>query len=56
LWIAWYNVNGNPNDITSNWVFWQFSDKGRVKGIEGDVDLNVFNGKIKDLDGLRIRD
>jgi lysozyme len=56
LWIAWYNVNGNPDDITSNWVFWQFSDQGRVKGIEGDVDLNVFNGKVQDLDGLRIRD
>jgi lysozyme len=56
LWIAWYNVNGNPDDITSNWVFWQFSDKGRVKGIVGDVDINVFNGKVQDLDGLRIRD
>jgi lysozyme len=55
LWIAWYNINGNPDDVSSNWVFWQFTDKGRVNGIEGDVDLNVFNGKLQDLDGLRIR-
>ena len=27
-----------------NWTFWQHSHRGRVKGIEGDVDLNVFGG------------
>lgn len=55
LWIAWYNIKGNPDKISPNWVFWQFSDKGLVKGIEGDVDINVFNGKARDLDGLRVR-
>lgn len=28
----------------SEWVFWQFANRGRVKGISGAVDLNVFNG------------
>ena len=55
LWIAWYNIKGDPNAIAPNWIFWQFSDKGRIKGIEGDVDVNVFNGKIKDLEGLKVR-
>ncbi len=28
----------------SNWVFWQWSDKGSVPGISGAVDIDVFNG------------
>jgi lysozyme len=27
-----------------SWTFWQHSHRGRIKGIEGDVDLNVFGG------------
>lgn len=27
-----------------SWLFWQYSPRGRVEGIEGFVDLNVFNG------------
>jgi lysozyme len=27
-----------------DWVYWQYDDKGRVDGIEGDVDLNVLQG------------
>ena len=27
-----------------DWKFWQFSHKGSVAGIEGDVDVNTFNG------------
>jgi lysozyme len=53
VWIAWYNTKGNPSDIVKDWVFWQFTDKGSIKGIQGNVDVNVFNGKIQDLDGLR---
>ncbi|MBN1904417.1 MAG: glycoside hydrolase family 25 protein [Deltaproteobacteria bacterium] len=26
-----------------NWTFWQYTNRGRVKGINGPVDLNVFN-------------
>ncbi|MBN2005792.1 MAG: glycoside hydrolase family 25 protein [Anaerolineae bacterium] len=32
-----------------NWRFWQHSNKGRVPGIVGDVDLDVFNGSLNDL-------
>lgn len=55
LWIAWYNTKKNPDNINEDWVFWQFTDKAEIKGIKGDVDMNVFNGNLKDLDGLRIR-
>ncbi len=27
-----------------NWTFWQFANRGHLSGIEGYVDLNVFNG------------
>jgi lysozyme len=56
FWIANYNrveYPVKPNDI---WSFWQFSDKGKVNGIEGDTDLNVFKGNIEQLNSLRITD
>jgi lysozyme len=27
-----------------DWTYWQYHDKGRIAGIEGDVDLNVMQG------------
>ncbi len=50
LWIAHYykdNVN-----ICQKWYFWQHNDRGKVNGISGDVDFNVFNGNINDLRAL----
>jgi lysozyme len=35
-----------------DWIFWQYHNKGRVAGIEGDVDLNVLRGGSSVLDGL----
>lgn len=35
-----------------DWIYWQYSDVGRVDGIEGDVDLNVFRSERSDLDRL----
>ncbi len=54
VWIAWYNVKEDPTTVLSDWVFWQFTDKGLLEGIEGDVDINVFNGKINEIEDLRI--
>ena len=31
-------------DGTKAWMLWQFSERGRVEGIKGYVDLDVFNG------------
>lgn len=50
LWIAEYDVDapllpGNWSD----WVIWQYSESGSISGVEGDVDLNRFNGSIAAL-------
>ncbi|MFM7645948.1 MAG: glycoside hydrolase family 25 protein [Sphingomonadales bacterium] len=43
LWVAHYYQPRQPS-IFRGWTFWQHSDAGRVNGIEGPVDFNVFNG------------
>lgn len=51
LWVAHYRTP-DINYKVSTWHFWQHSDHGRVNGIRGTVDFNVFNGKIEDLKDL----
>jgi lysozyme len=48
LWIAHYRTP-DLNYKLSNWHFWQHSDRGRVNGIRGTVDFNVFNGDVEDI-------
>lgn len=43
LWVAHY-VRQNQPRIGRDWVFWQFSESGRVNGIRAKVDFNVFRG------------
>lgn len=44
LWIC--SFTDPPLDRTrSNWMFWQYSHHGKLDGIEGSVDMNVFYGK-----------
>lgn len=50
---------GNGSAIwEDNWLgwtestFWQFTSRGRVPGIKGDVDLNAFRGTRRDLEEL----
>ena len=38
IWVAHYDVE-QPQ--TENWMFWQFTDKALVYGVEGYIDLNV---------------
>lgn len=47
FWIA--NYNFERESIDSDWLFWQFSEKSTVSGINGNVDSNVFNGNLKQL-------
>lgn len=53
LWIAAYGPKcpDLPNGW-SDWRFFQYSDKGAVSGITGNVDLDVFNGSAADLQAL----
>src|SRR5690606_23553056 len=53
LWIAQWGVT--CPDIPAPWGDWAFhqtSATGRVSGISGDVDLDVFNGTVDDLIAL----
>ena len=47
LWIAhYYKEKVSINQV---WYFWQHNDRGKVNGISGNVDFNVFNGDMSDL-------
>lgn len=53
VWIARYNVYFEPmltNEL--DWHFWQYGNRGRLDGITGDVDFNVFRGSLEELDAL----
>lgn len=52
LWIA--NYNFWVDKPKKHWVFWQFSERGSVSGIKGNVDLNMFKGNIETLEDLTI--
>lgn len=53
LWIAHY---GTDCPLTpepwATWTFHQFTDSGRVAGIRGNVDTNLFAGTMADLEAL----
>ena len=49
LWIR--SVTVEPDLI--DWKFWQYSDKGILRGYDGDeehIDLNVYNGSAEDFE------
>lgn len=39
-------------DNNREWLFWQYTNKGELEGIESLVDLNVFSGTRKEFDKL----
>lgn len=51
LWIARYSETRVPDDrpAWNKWTFWQYTDSGRINGITGKVDLNVYAGTLSDL-------
>lgn len=53
LWQARYSSSepAVPTNIWPAWSLWQFTDKGQVDGITGNVDCNRWNGDPKDLPG-----
>ena len=53
FWIAHYYVD--MLSYSGAWHFWQHTDYGIVPGIEGSVDLNVFNGSMDDLKNYRVK-
>lgn len=37
-------------------IMWQHTDCGKVDGIKGFVDCNIFNGTVKDLEAFTIQE
>lgn len=55
LWIR--SVQGPPAaDLDPAWIFWQYSETGKVPGIAGPVDLNVFSGSAEELGEIARRE
>ncbi len=52
FWIAHYYVDKLA--YKGPWAFWQHTDAGRIDGIKGDVDINLFNGSLEDFNRLLI--
>ena len=56
LWIAGYFDHDRfYNEFLTPWVIWQHSENGKVDGIRGSVDFNVFNGSISGLKKLTVK-
>lgn len=53
LWIAHYYEKSMK--YTGDWVMWQYTDCGRVDGIRGYVDFNIFNGDARALQQLTLQ-
>ena len=51
-WIAHYYVD--KVEYQGKWKFWQHTDVGKLPGIKGHVDLNIYNGSYYDLMRLTI--
>ena len=51
-WIAHYYVD--KVEYKGAWKFWQHTDVGRLPGIKGYVDFNIYNGSYYDMKKLTI--
>ena len=51
-WIAHYYVE--EVEYKGQWKFWQHTDVGRLPGIKGNVDFDIYNGSFYDLRKLTI--
>ncbi len=47
FWIAHYYVDSLS--YSGEWTFWQHTNRGRLPGIDGYVDMNVYNGDLSSL-------
>jgi lysozyme len=54
LWVAHYFELQRPR-VNRHWHFWQHAESGRVNGINGFVDFNVFNGDSTDFEALLVK-
>lgn len=55
LWVARYSWLQPVLSSGRAYDFWQFTDKGRLEGLKGRVDLNLFPGDARMLQRFRIQ-
>jgi lysozyme len=56
LWLAQYTSHPTEPKLPpgwKRWLFWQYSESGKVPGIPGEVDQSYFNGSAQDLMALQ---
>ena len=53
FWIA--NYNFWVKEIKHEWDFWQFTENGKLGGVKGRLDLNVYNGSVLSLQNRCIK-
>ena len=53
FWMAHYYVTEPAKDV--EWMFWQHTDCGKLPGIHGMVDCNVFRGSVQELKKILIQ-
>jgi lysozyme len=55
IWIARYTSWWKPRLCAGqDWQFWQYGNRGRLQGIDGNVDFNVFHGTSEELENYCI--
>ncbi|MEO8236841.1 MAG: glycoside hydrolase family 25 protein [Flavobacterium sp.] len=52
FWIA--NYNFYREKIEDDWLFWQFTEKATVPGINKTVDINIYNGDLQQLQFITV--
>lgn len=52
FWIA--NYNFYREEIQDDWLFWQFTERAAVPGIQGNVDVNIYNGDLQQLQFITV--
>lgn len=50
LWVASYSFF--EDEIRNDWLIWQFTDKGELKGVKGMVDVDIYNGSMEELKAI----
>jgi len=52
FWIA--NYNFYREKIEDDWLFWQFTEKASLPGVQHRVDVNIYNGDIEQLQFITV--
>ncbi len=53
IWIAKYGSKP-PRLGSVQWTFWQYGNRGILRGVEGHIDFNVFHGSLEDLEKMSL--